>query len=336
MNHDIREPTCQGADRMQRKASTMSIIAVPFPRLSLLFTVLLTTGVALSAVLAKHRGDGRVLLWDLMNEPDSDEKWTEGTRAYLRDALPLVNQLDPNHLTTVGLAWRIDRLREIALPDVLQYHEYCPKAQLFEKGSARVSQTIANQRQTGGTRPLLIGEFGMSTACDPEHGAEESLRAKTADPPGTEAEQARLYEIVLSAAEQDRVAGVLPWCLHEYPINNPNEAHFGLVRGDGSLKPAAMVLQRFYRKWREPSLQAEPTSTTESLDRPGRPVSPLLYGIFFEEIHRAGEGGVYAEKVMNRSFEQKTLGWSLVQSDGARATMATDQPNEHLGAEFGT
>ena len=35
---------------------------------------------------------------------------------------------------------------------------------------------------------------------------------------------------------------------------------------------------------------------------PGIKVSPTLYGIFFEEINRSGEGGIYAEKVLNRSF----------------------------------
>ena len=107
----------------------------------------------------------------------------------------------------------------------------------------------ANQRKTGGARPLLIGEFGMSTARDPRHGVEDSLRARIGDAPGTEAEQARLYEIVLAAAEKDRVAGVLPWCLYDYPIKNPDESRFGLVRSDGSLKPAAQVLRDAFLRW---------------------------------------------------------------------------------------
>jgi hypothetical protein len=38
-------------------------------------------------------------------------------------------------------------------------------------------------------------------------------------------------------------------------------------------------------------------------DQPGARISPLLYGIFFEEINHAGDGGLYAELVRNRSFE---------------------------------
>ena len=36
---------------------------------------------------------------------------------------------------------------------------------------------------------------------------------------------------------------------------------------------------------------------------PRVPVNPALYGIFFEEINHAGEGGLYAELVLNRDFE---------------------------------
>jgi len=207
---------------------------------------------ALTVVVGAHRNDARVLMWDLMNEPDDDAKWTAATCAYLRAALPFIKQLDPNHLTTVGITYRIDRLAEVGLPDVLQYHEYCPKSQLFAIGPARVRESITGQRRTRGSRPLLIGEFGMSTARDPQHGAEQSLLGKINDAPGTEAEQARLYAIVLAAAEKERVAGVLAWCLHDYPIKNPNESHFGLVRRDGSLKPAGLVLRDTYSHWTHP------------------------------------------------------------------------------------
>jgi alpha-N-arabinofuranosidase len=37
----------------------------------------------------------------------------------------------------------------------------------------------------------------------------------------------------------------------------------------------------------------------------GANVSPSMYGIFFEEINHAGEGGLYAELVQNRGFEEK-------------------------------
>lgn len=203
----------------------------------------------LTDVVGAHRDDGRVLLWDLMNEPEDNAKWTDGTRAYLTTALPFIKQLDPNHLTTVGLTFRADRLASVGLPDVMQYHEYAGKDVFFRDGPQRVLVTVGHQRKVGGMRPLLIGEFGMSTARDEQHGAAPELRTTMSAATGTEAEQARLYEIVLAGAEQAKLAGALAWCLHDYPVKNPNESHFGLVRRDGTLKPAADVMKKTFARW---------------------------------------------------------------------------------------
>lgn len=41
-----------------------------------------------------------------------------------------------------------------------------------------------------------------------------------------------------------------------------------------------------------------------NLHEKGAEVSPTMYGVFFEEINHAGDGGLYAELVKNRSFEE--------------------------------
>ncbi|WP_246610064.1 alpha-L-arabinofuranosidase C-terminal domain-containing protein [Nonomuraea rhizosphaerae] len=65
----------------------------------------------------------------------------------------------------------------------------------------------------------------------------------------------------------------------------------------------------------------------------GTKVSPNLYGIFYEDINHAADGGLYAELVQNRSFEfnatdERTYNgltaWSRV--GDAAPTVATDQP----------
>jgi alpha-L-arabinofuranosidase len=42
-------------------------------------------------------------------------------------------------------------------------------------------------------------------------------------------------------------------------------------------------------------------------DKPAAAISPTLYGIFYEDINYAGDGGLYAELVQNRSFEYRLL-----------------------------
>src|SRR5215210_2174986 len=76
---------------------------------------------------------------------------------------------------------------------------------------------------------------------------------------------------------------------------------------------------------------AEP-GTTINVDfaHPGIKVSPTLYGVFFEEINRSGDGGIYAEMLDNRSFEdsEKIVAWNVKKGDGveATATLDTTQP----------
>jgi alpha-N-arabinofuranosidase len=62
-------------------------------------------------------------------------------------------------------------------------------------------------------------------------------------------------------------------------------------------------------------------------DAQGVPISPVLYGIFFEEINHAGDGGLYAELVRNRSFEDADTpdAWTLL-GDGAKMAIDTVNP----------
>jgi alpha-L-arabinofuranosidase len=54
------------------------------------------------------------------------------------------------------------------------------------------------------------------------------------------------------------------------------------------------------------------------------PVSPKFYGIFFEEINMAGHGGLYAELVRNRNFEDsnKPDHWTAYSLGGASANIS--------------
>lgn len=74
------------------------------------------------------------------------------------------------------------------------------------------------------------------------------------------------------------------------------------------------------------SAAAGPATLTVDVDKPGPKVSPMLYGIFFEEINCAGDGGLYAELVRNRSFEDsdKPDHWSLLASGTRKGEIAID------------
>lgn len=48
---------------------------------------------------------------------------------------------------------------------------------------------------------------------------------------------------------------------------------------------------------------ANPAELTIQAGQPGKPISPDLMGVFFEDLNYAADGGLYAELIQNRSFE---------------------------------
>ncbi len=53
------------------------------------------------------------------------------------------------------------------------------------------------------------------------------------------------------------------------------------------------------------SSKAQTAVLNVDVSREGVSISPTLYGLFYEEINHAGEGGLYAELIQNRSFEDE-------------------------------
>src|SRR5207237_4255579 len=79
------------------------------------------------------------------------------------------------------------------------------------------------------------------------------------------------------------------------------------------------------------------TLTVQAAPTAGKPISPDLFGIFFEDLNYAADGGLYAELVQNRSFEYTAAGnggwnsltsWDLIKEDGGEghATVRTGVP----------
>jgi alpha-N-arabinofuranosidase len=77
--------------------------------------------------------------------------------------------------------------------------------------------------------------------------------------------------------------------------------------------------------------QGAPTQLSIQLDKPLHPVSPMLYGLMTEEINYSYDGGLYAEMVRNRTFQDHGFGglahWNLDNMGSARSTIVYD-PNE--------
>ena len=65
------------------------------------------------------------------------------------------------------------------------------------------------------------------------------------------------------------------------------------------------------------------------IDGPKRPISRMLYGVFYEDINYAADGGLYAELVKNRSFEhlQRWDGWGRINDqDSGKIVVENERP----------
>jgi alpha-L-arabinofuranosidase len=75
--------------------------------------------------------------------------------------------------------------------------------------------------------------------------------------------------------------------------------------------------------------QLPPATLNIQLDKPVHAVSPTLYGLMTEEINYAYDGGLYAEMVRNRTFQEHGFGgvahWNIEHQGNSTASMAIDE-----------
>jgi len=84
-------------------------------------------------------------------------------------------------------------------------------------------------------------------------------------------------------------------------------------------------------------VQAQVTIDIDAQQR-GPKLSPMLYGIFYEDINHAADGGIYAELIRNRSFEDgprygdpaDMQGWSTYAAAPSQLTARLIQPTKKM------
>jgi alpha-N-arabinofuranosidase len=77
-----------------------------------------------------------------------------------------------------------------------------------------------------------------------------------------------------------------------------------------------------------PAISPAVTTIVVAADRPGAPIAKTMVGVFFEDINFAADGGLYPERVKNRSFEfpDPLLGWKRAVPGAGTFEARTDNP----------
>ena len=80
----------------------------------------------------------------------------------------------------------------------------------------------------------------------------------------------------------------------------------------------------------------QPVTVTVRVDQPAARIDPIFYGLMTEEINFSYDGGLYAELIRNRTFQDDPkipVNWSVVKDAGAEGAISLDQspvPNTAL------
>jgi hypothetical protein len=199
--------------------------------------------VYIQGLMKTFANDDRVLAWDLHNEPDFYDEWKGGKQDQVIDWLArmarYVRDLDNRHPITVGVGdyrslWypSSNGTTILSLVDFAAFHCY---------DAAALGPQIAEIKQHT-DKPVLLEEMGWPTS--------PGTKAPTPNATYDEPTQQFLYTTMLQTSRDANIAGVLQWTLWDFApastLRADFQEHFGLVRRDGSLKPAASVFKVGY------------------------------------------------------------------------------------------
>jgi hypothetical protein len=202
-----------------------------------------------SALLSPYAGDGRIAFVELKNELRPQDP---GAAAWAAALIPYVREVvrRPVSVSVPALDPASDlRLLRAALgstsqPDLYSAHFYWrPELAAVQLEAAKAAVSPL---------PLRLGETGYSTAIP-----YEILPGVPASPSAREAQQAYYLRSLALVAGRLGLPPIEPWILSDFAreaipaddpgvYGNPREYRFGLVRVDGTAKPAAGELRTIF------------------------------------------------------------------------------------------
>jgi endo-1,4-beta-mannosidase len=217
-------------------------------------------------------GDDSIRAFDLSNEIDDAQRpvsrdagwlWASLLANTIRRAAPRTRVQIGAHLLSLTTPeyLRIDDLAGVADEDVMHaYPLYCRTARSFLDPELVPFSCALTAGLAGSGRPTLMQEFGLCTAPRGSVGqtiTDDFLGRPLSQYLASEDEAATYYSEVLERLVATGASGAYAWCYGDYdprlfdrsPISTAiRERTFGLVRSDGSEKPAAAVFRKFRQR----------------------------------------------------------------------------------------
>ena len=217
-------------------------------------------------------GDDSIRAFDLSNEIDDAQRpltrdagwlWASLLANTIRRAAPGTPVQIGAHLLSLTTPeyLRIDDLAGVADDDVMHaYPLYTKTARSFLDPELVPFSCALTAGLAGNRRPTLMQEFGLCTAPPGSPGVtitDDFLGSPLSQYLASEEEAATYYSEVLERLFSTGASGAYAWCHGDYderlfdrsPISTAvRERTFGLVRADGTEKPAADVFRKFSQR----------------------------------------------------------------------------------------
>ena len=235
-------------------------------------------------------GDDAIRAFDIANEiddaqrprtRDAAQRWASVLAAAVRVAAPEVPIQIGAHLAslTTDNNMRIDDLAAIADEDVMHaYPLYSEIARSFLDPELVPFSCALTAGLAGSGRAPLMQEFGLCTASPGGAGhtiTDDFLGTARSQYLASEDEAATYYNAVLEGLIRTGAAGAYAWCYGDYhpqlfdspPFTSAlRERTFGLVRFDGSEKPAAGIFRQLRKRRNTATLTRDSVGVASALD----------------------------------------------------------------------
>ena len=220
-----------------------------------------------SACASALAGDDAVRAVDIANEIDDAQRpasrvaaraWLTAMAAAIRREAPGIPVRIGAHLPslTTSNEMRVDDIGSILDEDAMHaYPLYSEFARSFLDPELVPFACALTAALSGEGRPVLMQEFGLCTApvgSPGVHITDDFLGQPRTQYLASEEEGAMYYEAVVRRLVHSGAAGAYAWCYADYdsalfdrpPLDRAiRERTFGLVRADGTEKPAAQVIR---------------------------------------------------------------------------------------------
>ena len=193
------------------------------------------------AIVNPYAADPRVSILELQNEMPL---YVPGSLAWAQTMIPYLQRVGGGIPVTIsesgfGRMQRLVNALRFTPPDFYDFHLYEYDGQMYN--------TLKQVKAMLQGSPFLIGEIGYSTYPQSYGGFSDSAHNTVAQ----EAEQAYYYRMVFYATKGLGLPSPAPWTFSDFSMQafpgtpqlaTLGEAYFGLIRRDGSEKPAAETI----------------------------------------------------------------------------------------------